>query len=107
MKRSDFNADELSAIRFALDFMEYEMEDYTGRPSGWTYKKYLAVFSNVYDKLSGHEDAEFSSDDTVLLSFVLRVYMETKELHGIHRSIPEGFEAAVAARRKILSQLYA
>lgn len=107
MNVSSFTPEEIHAIRCAIDFMEYELEDSTIRPSKWTYKHYTEVFRSAFKKISSKDDADFSEDEVTFLSFVLRLYIETKEVHGITRSVPESFAEALSARKRILSQLYA
>lgn len=107
MNVSCFTSEEIIAIRRSFDFLEYELEDSALRPSGWTHKRYSEVFRSSLKKISCKDETDLSDDEVSFLSFALRVYIETKETHGITRSVPESFEEAVAARKRILSHLYA
>lgn len=106
MRKSDFSVSEIYAIKNAIDFFDYELEDSTDRPSGWTLKRFCDVCARCAEIFSLPEDCALTDEDVVCISFVLRVFMETKELHGVPRSVPASFPEAVSARRKILSRLY-
>lgn len=107
MKKSEFTAAELSAIRNAYDFVDCEMENSTERPANWTLKHFYDVFGDLLPKLRSAEDVEFSHDELITMSFILQQFLEVDSLHGIVNDAPASAPSAAAARKRILSQLFA